>query len=71
MDKKDYDSAFRAVHTIKGISMNLSLTALQNSCIELTENLRSGKCDCNTEKYFQNTKEIYLETISVIQDYLK
>lgn len=71
MDEKDYEAAFKAVHTMKGISMNLSLTSLQNSCIELTENLRYGKHDSNTEMYFENTKAIYLKTVSAIQEHLE
>lgn len=70
MDKGDFDSAFQAVHTIKGICMNLSLSALLDSCVELTENLRSGKPNQNTELCFEKTKENYLKTIESIQNYL-
>ena len=38
----DYGEAFRASHTIKGISMNLSLTVLAESSGAVTEALRAG-----------------------------
>ena len=56
MDAGDYQDAFRAVHTIKGISMNLSLNALRDACIELTENLRAGTPDDRTQPCFDRTR---------------
>ena len=38
----NYEEAFRASHTIKGICQNLSFTRLQASSSALTEALRSG-----------------------------
>lgn len=32
--------AFRAVHTLKGIALNLSLTSLASACSDMTEALR-------------------------------
>ena len=52
METQQYEEAFRAVHTIKGICMNLSLTALLDACIALTENLRPGKPDGQTGPLF-------------------
>lgn len=43
LDAKNYDEAFRAAHTIKGVSQNLSFTALYKSSHELCEALRGGK----------------------------
>lgn len=39
----DWETAFRAAHTMKGTSGNMSLTRLQRSASELTEHLRGGK----------------------------
>lgn len=39
---ENYEEAFRASHTIKGICQNLSFTRLQQSSSALTEALRSG-----------------------------
>lgn len=37
---KDFEQAFKEVHTIKGVALNLELTSLAASCSELTELLR-------------------------------
>ena len=42
IEYEDYKTAFHAAHTIKGVTLNLSLTSLADSIIELTEMLRSG-----------------------------
>ena len=39
--KKDYETAFRAMHTLKGVAVNLGFTALYNVSSALTEKLRS------------------------------
>lgn len=39
---ENYQEAFRAAHTIKGVCQNLSLTALANSSSALCESLRGG-----------------------------
>ena len=36
----DAKTAFRAVHTLKGVALNLGLTALAGVCSEMTEALR-------------------------------
>lgn len=36
------EAAFRAVHTLKGIALNLSLTGLANACSAMTEALRGS-----------------------------
>ncbi len=38
-----YDDAFRAVHNLKGVSLNLALTPLHQTSHELCEALRHGK----------------------------
>ena len=43
--KKDYETAFRAMHTLKGVSVNLGFTALYNVSSALTEKLRSQEYD--------------------------
>lgn len=42
MAEKNYEEAFRAAHTLKGICQNLSFTRLQGSSSQLTEALRHG-----------------------------
>lgn len=43
LEAKNYDEAFRAAHTIKGVSQNLSFTVLYKSSHDLCEALRGGK----------------------------
>ena len=70
MAEEQYADAFRAVHTMKGICMNLSLTALHHSCVALTENLRSGSADGDTQNLFQKVMEEYGRTDAAICGYL-
>ena len=42
VDAADAKSAFRAVHTLKGVALNLGLTALAGVCSEMTEALRGS-----------------------------
>ena len=70
-DECQYDDVFRAVHTMKGICLNLAFTALLNSCTLLTENLRAGIPDESTEKYVNEVKEKYAQTAAAITAYLK
>ena len=42
MAEKNYEEAFRAAHTIKGVCQNLSLSLLLNSSSALSEALRHG-----------------------------
>ncbi len=42
---KDYETAFRAAHTIKGVCQNLGFTRLYESSSALTEALRGGWSD--------------------------
>lgn len=42
MESKNYEEAFRAVHTIKGICQNLGFKRLQKSSSEMSDALRHG-----------------------------
>ncbi len=42
MEEKNYEEAFRAAHTIKGICQNLSFTRLLESSSGMSEALRHG-----------------------------
>ena len=42
MEAENYEEAFRAAHTIKGVAQNLSFTALYQSASALSEALRGG-----------------------------
>ena len=69
--QNDLKTAFCAAHTLKGIALNLSLTSLANSTIELTEILRSGMPNEGIVSLLQNTKKTYaliLECINALQN---
>lgn len=48
IEQKDYEEAFKAAHTLKGVSANLGLTPIYNSASRLTELLR-GKAASEVE----------------------
>ena len=43
LEAKDYENAFRAAHTMKGVCQNLSFDRLFASVYEISEALRGGK----------------------------
>lgn len=45
MKAENYDNAFRAAHTLKGVSQNLSFTKLYQSSHAITEALRTKDYD--------------------------
>ncbi len=57
--------AFRAAHTLKGISANLSLTNLYTVSSVLTEKLRGGKLEDYEEDY-QKVQEQYRLTTEAL-----
>lgn len=70
LEDGDCASAFRAVHTMKGVCMNLGLTALLETCVQLTENLREGVPNGDTDAYVQRVKETYQQTVTAIDSCL-
>ena len=70
MQADRYEDAFHAVHTMKGISMNLSLSVLVERCVALTENLRSGQPDGATQPLFEQVQAEYARTTAAIRGHL-
>ncbi len=72
LEKKKLEDAFRAVHTMKGVCQNLSLTPLAESSSALCERLRN--CDHygeDIEPLFEKVKEDYtlmIECIKMLQN---
>lgn len=56
LDTGDATGAFRAVHSLKGISLNLGLGRLAKSSSELTENLRNKPITEESGFLFQKVK---------------
>ncbi|MFG6392801.1 MAG: Hpt domain-containing protein [Lachnospiraceae bacterium] len=65
MEEKDYKEAFAASHTLKGVCMNLSFTALEESSSLLTEALRNGFSD-EVPGLYKRVQKDYQKTIDVI-----
>ena len=72
MDKYDHNKAFRAAHTLKGVSASLSLSKLFSSTSRLAELLRDGTDTISMEAYlvFEELKRDYELTVSAIRAYL-
>ena len=72
MDQRDRNKAFRAAHTLKGVSASLSLSKLLFSTSRLAELLRDGTDTIPKEAYlvFEELKRDYELTVSAIRAYL-
>ena len=71
IENRDYHEAFKAAHTLKGVSLNLSLSRLVASASETTEYLR----DCDNKiidetvlfRLFDSVSKDYRMTVEVIE----
>lgn len=68
MSKKDYDEALRAVHTLKGISQNLSFTRLVESSTIVTKALRANDWNKAADMMPQLSKD-YHEIIDAVEEF--
>lgn len=68
MEEQDYEEAFRAAHTIKGMCQNLDFTALYESSAQLNEALRHGFTP-QAPALFEKVKEDYQRTLAAIQEF--
>ncbi len=64
--EENVDEAFRAAHTLKGITQNLGFSQLSPLAIEITEILRQGTMD-GTDTLFPQLKEKYDMTVACIK----
>ena len=67
LEEKNYEEAFRAAHTIKGVCQNLSITKLGASSSALAELLRGGNWSDEAAALAEETSRDYQKTISAIQ----
>ena len=65
LESRDFETAFRAAHTLKGTCANLGITRLQNSASEITEALRNG-VNNGADALLQQVKDDYELTIKCI-----
>lgn len=67
MEAGDAEEAFRAAHSLKGICMNLGLTALYQSAHALTEALRGNTLTPASLPLMRQLTKDYAETIRTIK----
>lgn len=68
MEGGDYEEAFRAAHTIKGMCQNLGFTALGDSSSELSEALRGGYTP-QADGLLERVREDYQRTAQAIRTF--
>ena len=68
LEEQNYEEAFRAAHTIKGVCQNLSLRKLGTSSSNLTEALRSGWSE-EARGLVEQVHEDYRQTTGAIRTY--
>ena len=68
LNAEDYDEAFRAAHTLKGVSQNLSFTKLYHSSHEITEALRTKDYALAAQLLAPVSRD-YEQTVAAIQAY--
>lgn len=66
MASGDYEEAFRAAHTIKGVCQNLDFTRLYRSSSQLSEALRNGFTP-EAPALAEQVKEDYARTTAAIR----
>lgn len=64
-DANDVETAYRAAHTLKGISANLGLSAVYGVSTEVSALLKAGKLD-EARAMFDDLKKVYEETLALI-----
>ena len=63
---ENYEEAFRASHTIKGVCQNLAFNKLGNSSDQLTESLRGGWTDA-AAGLVEQVRADYQQTINALR----
>ncbi len=68
MNEKNYEEAFRAAHTIKGVCQNLSFTKLFESSSRLSDALRHGWTP-GADQLLEKVKADYLTVTEAVRAY--
>lgn len=69
MASGDRESAFRAAHTLKGISLNLGLTPLQKTSSALAEALRNDPPAENSQELYEAMIPDYEKVAAAIEQF--
>lgn len=64
--EEKWEDAFRFMHTLKGVALNLELGDLAIKSSELCEMLRHGKPDHDISVFYQDVKLSYNKVIELI-----
>ena len=67
----DYETAFRAAHTLKGLALNMHFTNLANEVSDLTEFLRHREVNGDILPLLTKTKQTYQTMLDCIDACLK
>ena len=70
LEEKNYEEAFRAAHTIKGVCQNLSINKLQASSSRLCESLRNGYSP-EADALAEEVRTDYGQTVAAIEAFQK
>ena len=65
MESEEWDAAFRAAHTLKGICLTLGMTCMYDSASALTAELKAGRTK-EALRLFRDLEELYRITIKEI-----
>lgn len=68
LEQGDYEEAFRAAHTIKGVCQNLEFTTLYQSSDRLCESMRGGRPPASPD-LFSKVQEDYAMTTGAIREF--
>lgn len=66
MNAKDYEAAFSAAHTLKGVVGNLSMQRLYEELVPFVDMLRNGADIPAAEEHYPALKKLYKETIAAL-----
>jgi len=70
LEEKSWTDAFRAVHTMKGVALNLGFTSLAGVSSVLCEALRSGEPTVDVFPLLEKEDAEQQKTIDAIQSFL-
>ena len=71
LEQNDYETAFCAAHTLKGLALNMQFTALADEASALTELLRPREANANIIPLLFKTKQTYQTILSYINPCLE
>ena len=69
LENSDFETAFRAVHTLKGTALNLGITKLALDASTVTEALRGGDPKTDITDMVTELEDEYYKTMRVITEF--